>query len=180
MAFVRHKAFISYHHDDQNEVDTFVRGFDDTHDVFIARALGIGIADDIINSSNVDYIMQRIRDLYLKDSSVTLVLIGRCTWARRFVDWEIQASLRQGATVTPNGLLGVVLPSAGRSPEAPARLDLNLKKNATGLSYAKWYWYPENVTSLKSWIEDAYSARTTRNNLIENPRERMLNNRQCI
>jgi len=179
VAFVRHKVFISYHHDDQNEVDTFVQRFDDTHDVFIARALGVGMANDIINSTDVDYIMQRIRELYLKDSTVTLVLVGRCTLARCFVDWEIQASLRQGATTIPNGLLGVVLPSAGESPKAPNRLSLNLKKNAAGLSYAKWYWYPENVTSLKNNIEYAYSGRTTRNNLIANPRERMPNNMQC-
>ena len=42
--------------------------------------------DDVIDSNNTDYVMQRIRQLYLQDSTVTLVLIGKCTWARRFGD----------------------------------------------------------------------------------------------
>ena len=37
---VRHKAFISYHHADQEEVDEFIKTFDQDRDVFIARAVG--------------------------------------------------------------------------------------------------------------------------------------------
>jgi hypothetical protein len=125
---VRHKVFISYHHDDQEEVDSFIKTFDDERDVFIARALGIGMAQDIIDSEDVDYVMRRIRELYLKDSTVTIVLIGKCTWARRYVDWEIQASLRHGDTVTPNGLLGIKLPSYENN-SYPNRLNLNLKQD---------------------------------------------------
>ena len=44
---------------------------------------------DIIDIDNTDYVMRRIRELYLKDSTVTIVLIGKCTWARRSIDWEI-------------------------------------------------------------------------------------------
>lgn len=107
MANVRHKCFISYHHDDQDEVEEFIETFDHERIVFIARALGAGMEQDIIDSDDTDYVMRRIRELYLKDSTVTLVLMGKCTWARRYVDWEIQASLRSGETVTPNGLLGI-------------------------------------------------------------------------
>ena len=111
MSDVRHKVFISYHHDDQDEVEQFVETFDHERKVFIARALGIGMEQDIIDSDDTDYVMRRIRELYLGDSTVTILLIGKCTWARRYVDWEIQASLRSGETVTPNGLLGIKLPS---------------------------------------------------------------------
>ena len=108
---VRHKVFISYHHADKDEVDDFIEEYDDKHDVFIARALGIGMADDIIDSTDTSYVMRRIRELYLKDSTVTVVMLGKCTWARRYVDWEIQASLRNTETVNPNGLLAIKLPS---------------------------------------------------------------------
>jgi MTH538 TIR-like domain (DUF1863) len=54
-------------------------------------------------------LMGRIRADYIKDSTVTIVLAGKCIWARRYVDWEIQASLRAGQTVSPNGLLGLKL-----------------------------------------------------------------------
>lgn len=134
---------------------------------------------EIVNSNNTDYVMRRIRELYIQDSTVTLVLIGKCTWARRYVDWEIQASLCHGETIVPKGLLGIVLPSAGSNPTAPQRLDLNLKGTNGDEGYARWYWYPQNEYQLAESIEDAYQARTTRDRLIENPRERFSYNRRC-
>lgn len=174
---VRRKVFISYHHDDQAEVNQFIHTFDHLHDVFIFRALGL--ANDIINSNDTNYVMRRIREDYLKDSTVTIVLAGRCTWARRYVDWEIQASLRNGQTVIPNGLLGIVLPSATASPRAPERLLLNLQGSDHTLGYARWQWYPQSIEQLAGLIEDAYQARTVRARLIQNPRERFVYNREC-
>lgn len=178
MSLVRHKCFISYHHDDQTEVDAFIRTFDTERDVFIARALGIDMADDIIRSQDTDYVMRRIRELYLRDSTVTIVLIGKCTWARRYVDWEIQASLRNGETVTANGLIGVKLPSY-RDNWYPNRLNLNLKQEGQTECYARVYDYPSRRDTLANAIEDAFQARTTRSRLIVNPRERFINNRSC-
>ena len=35
MSVVRHRVFISYHHDDQDEVDQFINTYDEERDVFI-------------------------------------------------------------------------------------------------------------------------------------------------
>lgn len=177
MSEVSHKVFISYHHDDQDEVESFIETFDHERKVFIARALGM--AQDIIDSTNTDYIMRRIRELYLKDSTVTIVLIGRCTWARRYVDWEIQASLRHGETVTPNGLLGIKLLSYSNNGY-PNRLNKNLKQDDKQEDcYARVTNYPKTRDTLASYIEDAFKARTSRAHLIVNPQERFTYNRTC-
>jgi len=176
---IRHKVFISYHHDDQDEVVEFANTFDKERDVFIARALGTDVSQDIIDSNDTAYVMRRIRELYLVDSTVTIVMIGKCTWARRYVDWEVQASLRHGRTVTPNGLLGIVLPSAGKKPTPPNRLNLNLKGENSDGGYARWIWYPQRKDTLANWIDDAFQARTARDSLIENPRDRFRNSRKC-
>lgn len=173
----RRKVFVSYHHADQGEVDEFVRAFDHYRDVFIARGLGREMSQDVIDSQDTDYVMRRIRELYLANSSVTLVLVGRCTWARRYVDWELQASLRSGSTTTPNGVFGIVLPSAASSPVAPDRLKRNVAKDGT--KYAHWYHYPQDSASLFTWIEEAFAARSTKAHLIDNPRDRLLYNRAC-
>ena len=175
---VRHKVFISYHHDDQDEVVDFVETFDRERQVFIARALGTDMNQDVIDSTDTDYVMRRIRELYLVDSTVTIVLIGQCTWARRYVDWEIQASLRHGETITPRGLIGIVLSSAGKKPVAPERLRINLNSDTTD-GYARWYYYPQRKDTLSNWIDDAYKARTSRADLISNPRDRFKYNKQC-
>jgi len=181
MSDVRHKVFISYHHDDQDEVEQFVETFDHERKVFIARALGIGMEQDIIDSDDTDYVMRRIRELYLGDSTVTILLIGKCTWARRYVDWEIQASLRSGETVTPNGLLGIKLPSyPKRGCRFPNRLKLNLKQsNEQEDCYARWIEYPIRKDTLANAIDAAFSRRFTHTKWINNPRERFKYNRTC-
>ncbi len=180
MAVTRHKTFITYHHADEDEVQEFVDTFDTQREVFITRALGLEPDLHIIKSNNPEYVMDQIRGRFLKDSTVTIVMVGRCTWARRYVDWEIQSSLRTGVSDTPNGLFGILLPSGGDRPTVPERLSINLKGPDNSLGYARYYYYPTSYSDLQDWIEDAYEARTTSAHLIENPRERMGYNRQCL
>lgn len=181
MAYVRRKCFISYHHDDQDEVDTFVKTFDHERNLFISRGLGKEMSQDIIDSTDTDYVMRRIRELYLSDSTVTIVMLGKCTWARRYVDWEIQASLRNGQTVTANGLLAIKLPSFAKSAGYfPERLNANLKQSDSQADcYARWIDYPTTSQALMDAIEAAYQRRTTHQKWINNPRDYMKYNRQC-
>jgi hypothetical protein len=167
----RHRCFISYHADDQAAVDDFISSFDDIYDVFIKR--GVTMPEDVINSDDTPYVMRRIRELYLKDSTVTVVLIGACTWARKYVDWEVQASLRQPADGYPNGLLAILLPNR-TSGTLPNRVKLNVDSG-----YAKFYSYPAGPATLSGWIDDAYNARFDKAYLINNPRDRFSYNRHC-
>jgi hypothetical protein len=176
---IRHKVFISYHHNDQLEVEEFCNTFHYERDVCITRALGVGMTRDIIDKTDTDYVMRRIRNLHLKNSTVTIVLIGKCSWARKYIDWEIQASLRHGDVATPNGLIGIVLPSAGKRPKPPERLSKNLKGDKSDVGYARWYWYPRRKDQLANWLDDAFQARTSRAHLIENPRDSFKYNRNC-
>ena len=165
----KHKVFISYHQEDIDEVREFINDF---NFVCITRALGASMDQDIIDSTDTDYVMRRIRELYLKDTTVSIVLIGKCTWARRYIDWEIQASLR---SKNPNGLVGIVLPSAAKNPIAPDRLNKNLGNEG----YAKWYVYPKSEYALANIIEEAFQARYNKKNNIINPRERFNYNKKC-
>jgi hypothetical protein len=77
--------------------------------------------DDPIQSNNPDYIMQKIREDYLSDSTVTIHLIGndgaenRGQQEQRFIKKELQASLYNGPGNSRNGILGVVLPQMNSS-----------------------------------------------------------------
>lgn len=148
---------------DAVEVLEFIEG---NTDVFIPRAIGMEEdGSDIIDSTNVGYIRQTIKSKFLRDSTVTLVAIGECTWARKFVDWEIYTSLRSDPT--PNGLLAVQLPSvAGTSPKIPDRLSANLAPSSQE-SYANYYVPPSSQTVLRNWIQEAFDGRTTRRSLLQ-------------
>jgi hypothetical protein len=58
----RRKVFISYHKVDSDEVNHFLSIFSGTWGAFLARGIGAGMTGDIINSTNTDYVMSRIRD----------------------------------------------------------------------------------------------------------------------
>jgi hypothetical protein len=77
----RHKCFVSFHRADQLAVVAFKGLFDDTHDTFIFR--GQEMPEDIIRSKDDNYVMSRIRERFLQDSTVTIVLVGSCTWSRK-------------------------------------------------------------------------------------------------
>ena len=51
--------------------------------------------------------MDRIRDYYLTDSSVTIVLVGACTWARKYIDWEVYSTLRRDKNNRLSGLMAI-------------------------------------------------------------------------
>lgn len=170
-AYTRHKTFISYHHTDEAEVTTFINHFDHGQDVLITRGIGSGMAGEVINSTNADYIKQRIRELYLRDSSVTLVLVGAETWGRRYVDWEISASLRNTSLSSRNGLLAITLPSiANVARELPPRLADNVNHADVTRGYARWKKYPKNTAELARWIDEAYDRRSTHGHLVDNSR----------
>ena len=171
---IRRKVFISHYKGDRDEVDAFIRSYSS---VFIPKVLGANDNDEFINSTSTDYVMQRIREKYLGDSTVTIVLIGRCTHSRRYIDWEIKSSLRQGQS-TPNGLIGILLPSQGTSAHLPSRFSENLI-SSENQCYARYRSHPDSAAQLSQWVEDAHQARTSRANLIVNSQEMMKNNRQC-
>jgi hypothetical protein len=139
------------------------------------------MTQDIIGSDDTDYVMKRVRELYLRRSTVTLVMLGKCTWARKYIDWEIQSSLRSGETVTPNGLLGVKLPSyPSRGGQCPHRLQLNLGQSDDQEDcYARLIEYPSRKDTLANAIDAAFDRRQSHAKWIKNPRDRFKNNRPC-
>ncbi len=175
-AKTRHRCFVSYHHGDEVEVQDFVSHFDHDRDVFVSRGIGAGMAGDIIDSNDASYIMRRVREKYMAGTTVTIVMIGRCTWSRKYVDWEVAASLRNNPTSGRSGLMAVTLPSVSASPR---QLPPRVADNHEGIKgYARWWKYPQSIEALAELIEAAYELRSS-NHLVDNSRALFSYNRQC-
>ena len=85
----RHNVFLSYYHEqDQKYKEQFVRMMGNA---IVGKSVTLG--DIIDNSLPTQAVLQRIREDYIAQVTVTVVLIGRCTWQRKYVDWEIGPSL---------------------------------------------------------------------------------------
>ena len=174
---VKRKVFVSHYRGDKYEVEQFIEEFANRQKIFTPYVLGANNNDDYIDSTNPEYVMTQIRSKYLQDTTVTIVLVGSCTHSRRYVDWELKSSLRQGNYI-PNGVMGIILPSQGNSCDLPQRLADNWNVDNANC-YAKYWIYPRSGQELTGWIEDAYSARTSRTHLINNSQNMMRYNGNC-
>ena len=103
-----HKVFISHHHDNDQGYKESLVTFGEQNQIFIDRSVDTGdISDDLSD----EYIRELIRDEYLRDSTVTIVLVGTETRRRKHVDWEIYSSMYDGRVNKKSGILVIELPT---------------------------------------------------------------------
>lgn len=153
-------VFVSYSHRlDQCEADDFRRKFGNSSMVFSDKSLENKdlsyLSDDTIKNN---YIRPQ-----LKQSSVTIVLIGAETGGRWWVDWEIYCSLRKSVGNERNGILGILLPN--KVHNIPQRI-LDNPNNCEIIKMPTYAYELENA------IERAYCKRYNMPNLSRPLRQR--------
>ena len=181
----RHKVFVSYYHDeDQAYRECFEELFSDIYDIYVPKSVERGDIDDTRRST--DQIRQIIRDDHLRDSTVTIVLVGAHTWRRKFVDWEIGSSIRQTQDDPRSGLLGILLPTFSDHTTLSGTLRLALSAPITDIrtvsesgrflsydsrripprlhdniecGFAKIYPWSDDPDTVQSWIHEAFNRR---------------------
>lgn len=103
-----HRVFISYHHtNDQKAKNDFVE-WAKQNDIFIDGSVNTG---DIPEQWDDETIRQEIRDEYLRDTTVTILLVGTETKKRKHIDWEIYSSMYNGKKNKKSGIIVIYLPS---------------------------------------------------------------------
>lgn len=153
-------VFVSYSHRlDQDVVNNFRKLYGNETMVFSDRSLenlDIGhLSDETIKNN---YIRPKIRN-----SSVTIVLIGAETGGRWWVDWEIYYSLLKTFNNDRNGLVGIKIPN--KQHWIPQRI-------ADNLHMGQIIDMPNNKRTLEIAIEEAYSKRYNVPNLSRPLRRR--------
>ncbi|KVT68763.1 TIR domain-containing protein [Burkholderia ubonensis] len=165
-AKIKRKIFVSYRHDgDQTYYNEFSEKFADDYESVTDNSL-----DKEIDSDDVDYVMRCIRENYITGTSCTIVLVGNDTWGRKYIDWEIKATLDK-----QHGLIGVQLPTltadADGNVRVPERLNDNIKSG-----YAIWITWEQLTASVKACTDLIEQANSRDKNLIKNDRDRRLRN----
>lgn len=124
----------------------------------ISKAVSEG---DINVNNSTETIRQIIRDEFISDASVTVVLIGPETWKRKHVDWEISSSIKDTKNNPRCGLIGILLPTHPSYNQPtynqyiiPPRLYYN---DLCG--FAKIYNWTEDTTSIQNMIHNAFERR---------------------
>ncbi len=158
----RHNVFISYHH---SEEDTL-------YQKALEQILIESNAEKVVTSRRNDFsgipprlemnrVKQLIRQRFLRNTTVTVVLVGKETWKRKHIDWEISASISDNSLESRSGLVGILLPSHPDyqseriSPfTLPPRLHDNIQ-----CGYAKLYKWNDDPQEIQEWIHEAFMSR---------------------
>ncbi len=174
----RHKTFASYHHEnDQEYKDRLVKEM--AADI-VDRSVEDGDIDDRLGT---EAIWEKIRDEYIADATVVIVLIGRRTWSRKYVDWEIGSALNKSRNNSRCGVLGIVLPDHpdyGRERRSPDLLPQRLAANIEGDDpYVRLYDWPGDgsLAVIRDWVDDAFQRRA--GPAPDNSSKRFKNNRDA-
>ena len=103
-----HKVFVSFHHaNDQWYKDVLVK-WGTENNVFIDGSVDMG---EIPDNWDAQHIREYIRDNHLKDTTVTILLVGTETKNRKHIDWELFSSMYDGKVNKKSGILVINLPS---------------------------------------------------------------------
>lgn len=103
------KVFISYYHKDDQSYKNNLLATNNAHRIFIDNSVELGdIDDDYLTDEQIRII---IRDNYIKDTDVFILLCGRNTKHRKHIDWEIHAAMYKSAAKNPIPILVINLPN---------------------------------------------------------------------
>jgi len=164
---VRPKVFISYHHsNDQMYYNTLSLLFDDQYELIQDVSL-----ERQVNSDDVDYVRWRIRDEYIRGTSCTVVLCGAQTPWRKYVDWEIKATLDM-----EHALVAVILPTVQRNDRNQALVPDRMYDNIDSKYAVTVDWTPLTPQSFAVAVTDARNRASACKYLIRNWRDVRMRN----
>lgn len=108
----KHRIFISFHHDNDQEYKDTLSEWGEKNGIFTDCSIEMG---EIPDDWEPQKIREYIRDEHLKDTSVTILLVGTETKNRKHIDWELFSSMYDGKKNKKSGLLVINLPSVNCS-----------------------------------------------------------------
>jgi hypothetical protein len=168
MPTTKHKVFVSFHNGDK-AIDPkcghywkerFESLFHDYYETLISISVQEG---DIKDGLSTETTRQKIRDEFIADATVTVVLIGPETWRRKHVDWEISSSIKDTKKNPRCGLLGLLLPTYPnydpiKRTYHPKTIPPRLQKNIE-CGFATIHVWNENPIIVQDWIHQAFERR---------------------
>ena len=180
MYIPRHKVFISYyHHDDQYYKDKLISINElnpeklQTQSIFEDYSVHENEIDDTgLSSENIRCI---IRDDYIKDATVLILLCGQNTKRRKHIDWEIHAAMYDSPVNRQMGIVVINLPTISQNIRASSNEEKPLLSDSAGWykienrsDYEQHYPYmPSRI--IDNFVKDAPITVVDWDRIINNP-----------
>ena len=169
-----HKVFVSFHHANDQKYKEGLVSWAEKNKVFIDGSVDMG---EIPEDWDDQKIREYIRDEHLKDTTVTILLVGTETKNRKHIDWELYSSMYDGTVNKKSGIIVILLPSVKseyytcahssdsreeyhrRYPYLPERIIDNLLEPNAFISVINWDKLTPDI--LRQMIDNAYNSRAT-------------------
>lgn len=135
MNIARHRVFISYyHHDDQRYKDYLIKMQEFNIETMQMQSIfeDFSVHENEIDDTGLssEQIRCIIRDEYIKDATVLILLCGENTKKRKHIDWELHAAMYDSLANRQMGIIVINLPTikqgirASSEEEKPLLSDL--------------------------------------------------------
>ena len=103
-----HKVFVSFHHANDQKYKQGNVSSAKKKNIFNNGDVDMG---EIPEDWDDQKIREYIRDEHLKDTTVTILLVGTETKNRKHIDWELYSSMYDGTVNKKSGIIVILLPS---------------------------------------------------------------------
>lgn len=130
---VKHKVFISYYHADDQWYKNYLLEMNLLNEIF----QDYSVHEDEIDDSGLtdERIREIIRDDYIKDATVLILLCGMRTATRKFIDWELRAAMFNTEKNPKLGILIINLPGVNYNTQ---RANGDDERNIIGKDIHDW------------------------------------------
>ena len=102
------KLFVRFQNDNYQKYKEGFVSWAEKNKVFIDGSVDMG---EIPEDWDDQKIREYIRDEHLKDTTVTILLVGTETKNRKHIDWELYSSMYDGTVNKKSGIIVILLPS---------------------------------------------------------------------
>ncbi len=153
MYIPRHKVFISYyHHDDQYYKDQLIKINEINPHTWQKQSIfeNCSVQENEISDNGLtsEQIRCIIRDEYIKEATVLILLCGQNTKRRKHIDWEIHAAMYDSLVNGQMGIVVINLPTITQNIRASSNDEKPLLSDGGGwyrlenrCDYEKYYPY---------------------------------------
>lgn len=139
MSIARHRVFISYyHHDDQRYKDYLIKMQEFNIETMQMQSI---FEDFSVHEKEIDdaglsseQIRCIIRDEYIKDATVLILLCGENTNKRKHIDWELHAAMYDSPANRQMGIIVINLPTIKQGIRASSEEEKPLLSD-----FGQWY-----------------------------------------
>lgn len=139
MNIARHRVFISYyHHDDQRYKDYFIKMQEFNIETMQMQSIfeDFSVHENEIDDTGLssEQIRCIIRDEYIKDATVLILLCGENTKKRKHIDWELHAAMYDSLANRQMGIIVINLPTIKQGIRASSEEEKPLLSD-----FGQWY-----------------------------------------